>query len=670
MLDPNSIAQLSQLKKEILASKDYAEGVVVGANGRFGFVKLDDGRTAFLNPERMQRVLPGDRIRVNVVKTEKDQLEAELEKLLTIGTTEFVGRYRIKGNNHFVQAEDPGSRWLFIPPPLRKKCQENDWVLAELNKHPYDDGKASAKIIARLGAPNDDFIQHQVTIAQFGLYRNWPRDAIAQSDDIRKNLALDQRADFTHLPLVTIDAASTRDMDDAIYVKRDTNGWQLWVAIADPGHFVAPGTPIAKAARAFGQSVYLPGRPLSMLPENLATETFSLIANQERPALLVSITVASDGAIQKHEFQYGKIRSQEKLSYADVSAFLGGDSTVLSSIAPELQESLQQASALAQARLAYRQQHHLVYEEQPDYDFILNKHGALEAVQKRERNQAHRVVEEAMLCTNICAGEFLSQHQTGVFTAHLGFRPERLGEVRAVLREDLGEDFNSDTINELQGHVHFIHWLQQNDSQRHLLAPLKRMMQNSEIHTTAEPHFSMGIPHYATITSPIRRYVDLCNHWSIMQILDGKAAQQMPQKVLEQLRETLQKSRQASRHLEQILVGQYLSDKIGMTGTGVIRIVTQQGFGVRLLDTGFEGFIQIPKKVEKTFDAKRMTLKVGERKFALDECVEVKITGVDLAKRRVQMQPVESFTSVTLADDSAVVADVNTATEPALSDEE
>jgi len=663
MLDPNSIAQLSQLKKEILASKDYAEGVVVGANGRFGFVKLDDGRTAFLNPERMQRVLPGDRIKVNVVKTEKDQLEAELEKLLTQGTTEFVARYRIKGNNHFVQAEEPGSRWLFVPPPLRKKCQENDWVLAELNKHPYDDGKASAKIIARLGAPNDDYIQHHVTIAQFGLYRNWSKDANAQSDSIRKNLTLDQRTDFTHLPLVTIDAASTRDMDDAIYVTRDAEGWQLWVAIADPGHFVAPGTPIAKAARAFGQSVYLPGKPLPMLPEHLATETFSLIANQERPALLACISVGNDGAIQKHQFQYGKVRSREKLSYSDVSAFLTADGTALSTIGPELQESLKQASALAQVRLAYRQQHHLVYDEQPDYDFVLNKHGALENVQKRERNQAHRLVEEAMLCANICAGEFLAQHQTGVFTAHLGFRPERLGEVRAVLREDLGEDFNSEAINDLQGHVQFIHWLQENEPHRHLLAPLKRMMQNSEIQTAAEPHLSMGIAHYATITSPIRRYVDLCNHWSIMQILDGKPAQQMPQKVLEQLRETLQKSRQASRYLEQVLVGQYLADKIGMAGTGVIRIVTQQGFGVRLLDTGFEGFVQIPKKVEKTFDAKRMTLKVGERKFALDECVEVKITGVDLAKRRVQMQPVEGFGSATVVDSDPAI-------EPVLSDED
>src|SRR5690606_16691408 len=136
-------------------------------------------------------------------------------------------------------------------------------------------------------------------------------------------------------------------------------------------------------------------------------------------------------------------------------------------------------------------------------------------VQKRERNDAHRLVEEAMLCTNICAGNFLAQHKTGIFTTHLGFRPERIGEVRAVLREDLGEEFNSDNINELQGHVEFIHFLQNSAAHRQLLAPLKRMMQNSEINTEADPHLSMGVSHYATVTSPIRRYADLCNHWSI-----------------------------------------------------------------------------------------------------------------------------------------------------------
>jgi exoribonuclease-2 len=642
MLDPNSIAQLSQLKKEILATKDYAEGVVVGTNGRFGFVKLDDGRTAFLNPERMQRVLPGDRIKVNVVKNDKDQLEAELEKLLIVGTGQFVGRYKIKGNNHFVQADDQGGRWLFIPPPLRKKCQENDWVLAELNKHPYDDGKASVKIVARLGADNDDFIHHNITVAQFGLHRNWSRDAVAQAEEIRKNIDLSERKDFSELPFVTIDSAATRDMDDAIFVRKQNEGWELWVAVADPGHFVAPGTPIAKSARCFGQSVYLPGKSLSMLPENLANDVFSLLPGTPRPALLVRININSDGSIESYDFEFGKIQSREKLSYQDVGALLRGEDVHISAD-ETVAELLREANQLTLARQAYRQKHHLVYDEQPDYDLIVNKKGTLETVQKRERNDAHRLVEEAMLCANICAGNFLAQHKTGVFTTHLGFRPERIGEVRAVLREDLGENFNSENINELQGHIEFIHFLQNSTEHRYLLAPLRRMMQNSEVSTETEPHLSMGVQHYATITSPIRRYVDLCNHWSIMQILAGKHAQQMPQKVLDQLRETLQHGRQASRQLEQILVGHYLSDKLGLEGEGVIRIITQQGFGVKLLETGFEGFVQIPKKVEKTFDAKRMTLQVGDQRFALDDIVKVRITGVDLGKRRVQMTLPEGF---------------------------
>lgn len=642
MLDQNSIAQLSQLKKEILASKDYAEGIVVGANGRFGFVKLDDGRTAFLNPERMQHVLPGDRIKVNVVKNDKDQLEAELEKLLTIGTGQFVGRYKIKGNNHFVQADEQGARWLFIPPPLRKKCQENDWVLAELNKHPYDDGKASVKIVARLGADDDDFIHHNITIAQFGIHRIWSRDATAQAEEIRKKIDFAARKDFSELPFVTIDSASTRDMDDAIFVRRQNEGWELWVAIADPGHFVAPGTPIAKSARGFGQSVYLPGKSLSMLPENLANDAFSLLPGTHRPALLVRVNINADGSIENYEFEFGKIQSRGKLSYQDVGAFLRGDDIQVSADEAVI-ASLREAHILTLARQAYRQKNHLVYEEQPDYDLIVNKKGHLEGVQKRERNDAHRVIEEAMLCANICAGDLLAQHKTGVFTTHLGFRPERIGEVRAVLREDLGENFNSENINELNGHVEFIHFLQNSPEHRSLLAPLRRMMQNSEVSIETDPHLSMGVKHYATITSPIRRYVDLCNHWSIMQILAGKQAQQMPQKVLDQLRETLQQGRQACRQLEQILVGHYLSNKLGLEGDGVIRIVTQQGFGVKLLETGFEGFVQIPKKVEKIFDAKRMTLQIGDKRFALDDIVKVRVTGVDLGKRRVQMSLAEGF---------------------------
>ncbi len=82
MLDQDSLSQLKQLKTNIIESKDRGEGEVRGSQRRFGFVKLDDGRDVFLAPDEMQRVFPGDRVRINVITDDKGKFKAELEKLL------------------------------------------------------------------------------------------------------------------------------------------------------------------------------------------------------------------------------------------------------------------------------------------------------------------------------------------------------------------------------------------------------------------------------------------------------------------------------------------------------------------------------------------------------------------------------------------------------------
>lgn len=657
MFDKNTLAQLNELKDNIVSSKDYAEGLVVGTNGRFGFVKTDDGRTAFLNPDKMQHVLPGDRVKALLTINKKDKLEAELEELLETGTKKFIGNYRIKGNNHFVQVDAQiGGRWLFIPPQFRKNCNEDDLVLAELNRHPFNDGKASAKILNHIGAATDDFIHHNRVIAQYELNQEWSKDELQQAKIIADKIELADREDLSCMPFVTIDSPSTRDMDDAIYATTDDAGnHQLWVAIADPSNFIQPGSPVARRARACGQSVYLPARTLPMLPETLATETFSLIADVLKPALVCCMEVDKKGTIVSFEFKHAKIKSHKKLSYREVTAFLDDDtqtqSQTITDSSDEIKASLKLADKITQARLSYRQEHNLVHGNLTDYDLRINPAGLIEGIQQRERGSSHRLVEEAMLSTNICAGDYLAEHNTGVFSAHVGFRMDRIGEVRSLLREDLDADANYDNINEYNEHLALIGKLK--DDKAYLLPPLKRMMQNTEISTKIEPHLSLGVKHYATITSPIRRYIDLCNHWSIIQILGNQKAQKMPDNVLEQLQESLTNNRLASRQLELTLIGHYLlgngdADKAllgdnALTGNSTIRIITQKGFGVRLNDTGVEGFIQIPKKADKTYDAKRMTLTVNGTRYALDDTVKVKVMGVDLEKRRVKMELVDEF---------------------------
>lgn len=701
MFDPNAIAQLSQLKKAIIDSKDVAEGVVVGANGRFGFVKLDDGRDVFLNPDRMQRVLPGDRVRINVTKNSKDQLEGELETLLSSELHRFVGQYKIKGNAHFVVPEDKHqNRWLFIPPQNRARCQEDDLVLAEVLRHPYEDGKAAARVVTRIGSPDSDYIHQNLITARFDLFRDWSKDALkqarqcAQRAETARNQTADHtrsktaektepqlaqhqepqpsqkkqshptnespRADLTHVPFVTIDSAATRDMDDALYIEaRPDGGWSLWVAIADPASSILPGSPLAKTARFYAQSVYLPGRSLPMLPDPLATDTFSLVAGQLRPALICRMEWSNEGAIDKFTFEHANIQSRHKLSYQAVGQYLNGDANELTDCEAAILDNLKMLHQAVQARLNYRQTHHLMQEEQPDYDWVLTSQGLIEKIHRRERTAAHRVVEEAMVAANLCAGQYLEEHGRGLFTTHAGFRPERLGEVKALLQEELGDEAPLEELETLPGFMTLIRTLH-DGPHRHLLAPLKRMMSNAELSTTPAPHLNMGFAHYATITSPLRRYADLCNHWSINQILQTQKAQTLPDKVLQQLSDTLTRGRQACRQLEQTLAGHFLRDKIGMETTGVIRIVTQQGFGVRFLDTGLEGFVQIPKKVKKTFDAKRMTLTVGERCYALNDEVAVRVEAVDLDKRRVKLG-LQQTSETEVSEGEAAAADVTEA---------
>jgi exoribonuclease-2 len=636
MLDKNALSQLNQLKSTILAEKEYAEGSVAGTSGRFGFVRLDDGRDAFLAPEKMQRVLPGDRVKVSVKTNAKGKLDADLESLISSDLGRFIGTYRIKNGAHFVEPDLAHmNRWLFIPPKGRGKANEGDLVASELAHHPFKDGKASAKILEIIGKPNQPKIEHKTIAARFDLNRRWSPEAEQQAQELQKlePVADSQRQDLQDIPFVTIDGKSTRDMDDAIAVEKTGEGWRLSVAIADPASYITPGSSLAQTARHYGQTLYMLGGSLSMLPPLLSTEIFSLVEDAPRPALVCTISFTADGAISGFEFCHAVIRSRAKLNYIDLAAFLNGENS--SEIPENRQDDLRELQAFSDKRLEYRREHSLVNPDQPDFDFVLDDQGKIADILKREKTTAHRIVEEAMLATNICAGEFLAEHHQGLFAAHLGFREDRIGEVRALLKEELPE-LDTSAINDLPGHVALIQLLEKSDNHHILLGPLRRMMRGGELSLQPVPHMSMGLSHYATITSPIRRFADLYNHWTIRAILFQGTKPNLNDAELTQLQEALSAGRQANRQLEQWLVCQYLKGHKDMQGSACIRIVTPKGFGARFEHNGIDGFVNFDKKTEKSFDAKRMSLTIGDKVYRIGDTVDVRVAGVELEKRRVK----------------------------------
>lgn len=649
MLDSDALSQLKQLKKSIHDSKDFAEGIVRGTNNRFGFVTLDDGREAFLPPEEMQQVLPGDRVRVSLTESEKDKKkhEAKLEKLLDSELKAFVGEYVEKGNNHFVSADHPQlSRWFFVPPKQRKGFKAGDLVSVKITRHPFGDGRAQVKITDRIGRLNEAGIERQYMIHKHGLTSDWNEAALKEAEAVQtkaKELDKSDREDFTGLNFVTIDAESTRDMDDALYVEAKDDGWLLYAAIADPAAFVDSESELDKAARQRATSVYFPGRSLPMFPNELSENAFSLLAGEDRPVMVCRQQIGPKGDIRDFSFSNGVIRSRHKLSYKQVADFLENDNA--SAVPEDSADLLTELHKLAKARKQYREENHVVQEDKFDYVFRLNDDQKIESVERRQPTLAHQVVEEAMLATNCSAGNYfaqaaerLGQASGGLFSSHAGFRPERVAEIEQMLKKDKPE-LKELEVEVLENYRQLMRSLQQDEADSVLLATLKRRLQPANVSTNAAPHFGLGFDYYATITSPIRRYQDLHNHRIIKALLAEQASGQLDESLAEELQTQIMRNRQACRQVEQWLLCQFLAGKKGQEFDATVVSVASQGILVRLDDTGAEGFIPIrgAKKNPAKYDSLRMTLTHNDVTWHLEQPVRVKLEKVDLAEKKLQL---------------------------------
>lgn len=637
MLDNSVLSQLTKLKADIHASKNYATGTVAGTQGRYGFVRMTDGRDAFLSPEKMDRVLPGDEVEIIYRELDNGKIEADLEKLIHSNLTRFIGQYRIRGKGHFVVPTGVQcNRWIFIPPKFRKQSKDGDFVITEICQHPYRDSKAQARVVFRIGSPEEAYIEHKYIKAKFDLTHRGDQDATPQVSNIEtlvSNEAFGERTDLTNMYFVTIDAETTMDMDDALAIELGEGdvAYKLHAAIADPASFIEQTSPLAEAAQKYGQTVYLSGGSVPMLPKKLSNYSFSLEEAKNRPSIVCSLNILKDGSIGSYEFNKATVQSRHKLSYDKVAEALDTTPEAIPAEALVHIELLQKAALL---RREYRKNQQLLNDDHIDYDFELDEVGKIKDIHARPRNSAHQVVEEAMLATNMCAGEFLQKHNSGLHVTHPGFRLDRLGEVKALLKEESVE-YDVD-ITTLEGHITLIKQLENDPQKCKLLPALRRLMRGGELSLEAAPHLGLGCQNYATVTSPIRRFADLYNHWAIQSILDeGKSLTSLSEEALTALNETLQNGRQADRELQQWLISQYTQNLIGQTATGNIRIVTQQGFGVRMKDNGIDGFVLFGKDIEKSFDAKRMTLTVGEHTYSLDEEVTIKVVSVDMDKRRI-----------------------------------
>ncbi|CAI1496215.1 Exoribonuclease 2 [Serratia quinivorans] len=585
---------LAQLKQQLHSQTPRVEGVVKGTEKGFGFLEVDGQKSYFIPPPYMKKVMHGDRVSATL-HTEKEREIAEPETLIEPFLSRFVGRVQKRDDRLSIVPDHPLLKDAIQCRPVRglnHNFQAGDWAVAEMCRHPLKGDRGfNADLTQFITDGEDHLAPWWVTLARHNLEKEAPEMiAISEPD------ASLPREDLTALNFVTIDSASTEDMDDALFVQDNGDGsLQLTIAIADPTAYVEQGSPLDEIARKRAFTNYLPGFNIPMLPRDLSDNLCSLRPNQRRPVLACRVTIGADGALADDiRFFAAEIESKAKLVYDEVSDWLEG----IAGWQPPSDDIAQQITLLKRVcdvRNSWRHQHALVFKDRPDYRFVLGEKGEVLEIVTEQRRTANRIVEECMIASNVCAAIVLRDRLGfGIYNVHTGFDPLLVEQAVTVLQAN-GVEADAEKLLTLEGFCELRRHLDSQPTQ-FLDSRIRRSQTYAEISTTPGPHYGLGLEAYATWTSPIRKYGDMVNHRLLKAIIAEQSAEKPQDEVTVQLAERRRLNRMAERDVGDWLYARYLKDKAGTDERFNAEIidVTRGGLRVRLLDNGAVAFIPAP----------------------------------------------------------------------------
>jgi len=329
------------------------------------------------------------------------------------------------------------------------------------------------RLLVKAGVFHED---ENLELLRFRIPIEFPEKVLQEIEQLKERPV--EREDFTSLETFTIDAAETRDFDDALHFEDLGDRYLVGVHITDVSSVVPHDSEAFREALRRIVTLYLPERIIPMLPPALSEERLSLQAGEVRPAVSFLITFSPEGEILESRITLSRIKVARRLTYEEVDRLLAeGDPffTALFRLAQKFQKGRWQKGALSVSL--------------PEIVLKVKSSGEVE-LERLEFTPARLMVAEFMIAANFVAAEFLKEHH---IPAIYRFQKEPLERIIEPGEEDLVKAF-------LQ----------------------LRYLVRGEQGLTPEFHHGVGLPAYTTVTSPIRRFTDLLVQHQLVAYLSGQ----------------------------------------------------------------------------------------------------------------------------------------------------
>ncbi len=681
----------------------------MGHRDGHGFVQRDDGGAdLYLPPNEMRAVLHRDRVKARIVRYDrKGRPEGRVTEIIERPPQPIIGRLLQESGVWLVAPEDRRyGQDVLVPKTGTGNAKVGQVVVVQLTEPPSLYGQPVGRVKEVLGEVDDPGMEIEIAVRKYSVPHEFSEACLQEArllpDHVRP-ADKKARVDLTDVALVTIDGEDARDFDDAVYCepikvgrgKNAENGWRLLVAIADVSHYVKNGSAIDIDAYERATSVYFPRRVIPMLPEKLSNGLCSLKPEVERMCMVCDMTVNAKGEVTAYQFYPAVMFSHARFTYTEVAAILANTRGPEAAKRKDRVQDLLNLHDVYRALLQERHVRGAVDFETTETQIVCDDNGRIEKIIPRTRNDAHKLIEEAMLAANVCSADFIQRNKhLGLYRVHEGPTPEKKETLRQYLKT-LGLNM---TLSEDPAPAEFqaiAEATKDRPDAQQIHTMLLRSMSQAIYTPVNSGHFGLAFEAYTHFTSPIRRYPDLLVHRVIKAIL-GKTkytlpALPLPGEAQDKLKKRLaaraatnaktasataakpkksspeqigweaagihcsaneRRADEASKDVEAWLKCKYMREHLGEEYAGTVSSATSFGLFVTLDAMYVEGLVHITELGGEyfKFDEIRCELR-GERtgiRYAIGTRVNVQVSRVDLDGRKIDFRLVRDGEAVRL----------------------